>query len=83
MGRLLTFVVGIIVGVVLKWQYDSQPPLHTATPAPQPPARNSNPGPKGAADVQEIEIIMTESHRQPLPPAALLSENPANPLGEG
>jgi F0F1-type ATP synthase assembly protein I len=38
MGRLITFVVGVLVGVVLKWHYDEQA---TPTPAAQPAGRTA------------------------------------------
>lgn len=82
MGRLVTFVVGILVGVVLKWQYDQQP--RVAAPSSQPTERKTAPG-QSAEAVQEIAITVEPSHRHS---AAMLKpaspgENPATRPDEG
>lgn len=82
MGRLVTFVVGILIGVVLKWQYDQQ--LSVADPSSQPTERNTTPG-QSAGAVQEIAITVEPSHRPSaaMPKLASSGENPATPPDEG
>lgn len=59
MGRLITFVIGVLVGVALKWQYDQpQAPL---PPAPQTTGPTATPTQRAAA-VQEIAITVGESN---------------------
>jgi hypothetical protein len=80
MGRLVTFVFGI---VVVKWQYDQQQ-MPLAPVAPQPAGHSSNAGRPAVANVQEIAITVTEQSRQPtMPLPALSSENLATRLDEG
>jgi hypothetical protein len=62
MGRLVTFVMGILVGVALKWQYDQQ-----QTPAP---VAATQPTERTAAAVQVIPITVEESARPAHPSAA-------------
>lgn len=77
MGRLITFVVGILVGVALKWQYDQQSSL---APTPQTTERGTPPPPSVATAVQEIAITVQESNRAEARPApAQPSENRASP----
>lgn len=67
MGRLLTFALGVVIGVVLKWQYDEQQ-------TPPDPAQNEQK--VGApADVQVISI-QVEPPAAPSPGAAT---NPSDP----
>jgi len=77
MGRLITFAVGVLIGVVLKWQYDQQ--QSTGTPPSQTTGWTATPSPSSAADIQEIAITVQESHRVVTTPPAQPSENRASP----
>lgn len=79
MGRLITFAAGILLGVVLKWQYDQQQLAPTPATSPQPTGRNAAPS-RSAGDVQDIAITVADHHRPAATPTpALSAENPATP----
>lgn len=64
MGRFLTFTLGILVGVVLKWQYDEQQMSLGQTKSDEQPAvgkrQTATP-----ADVQVIAIQVEPSATAP------------------
>lgn len=77
MGRLITFVVGVLVGVVLKWHYDEQA---TLTPAAQPAGRRATTDQPAVGELQEIAITVVERNPAAVtPPPASPSENRATP----
>lgn len=77
MGRLITFVVGVLIGVALKWQYDQQ---STSAPLSQTTEGTVTSNQPFATDIQEIAITVAErspsAATQPLTPS---SENQASP----
>jgi hypothetical protein len=77
MGRLITFVVGVLVGVVLKWHYDVQA---TLTPAAQPAGRRATTDQPAVGELQEIAITVVERNPAAVTPLpASPSENRATP----
>ncbi|MCE7984930.1 MAG: hypothetical protein DYG89_27470 [Caldilinea sp. CFX5] len=80
MGRLITFVVGILVGVALKWQYDQQSSL---APAPQTTERGTASPRPSATAVQEIAITVQETNQPVTTPPAQPTENRASPPDAG
>lgn len=77
MGRLITFVVGILVGVALKWQYDQQ--QSNQAPAAQTTGRMATPS-QSSGEIQEIAITVEESNRAATTPPTQPTENRASPL---
>ncbi len=81
MGRLVTFVVGVLIGVALKWQYDQQ---LTSAPSSQTTEGTVTPNQPFVTDIQEIAITVAErspsAATQPPPPS---SENQATPPDGG
>lgn len=73
MGRLLTFALGVVMGVVLKWQYDEQL-------APSDPGQNDQTagGKRQATAPTDVQVISIQVE----PPAASLpgvATNPTDP----
>ena len=61
MGRLITFVVGVLVGVVLKWHYDEQA---TPTPTAQPAGRTATTDQPAVGEIQEIAITLVSGKNE-------------------
>jgi hypothetical protein len=81
MGRLITFVVGVLVGVALKWQYDQQ---STSAPLSQTTEGTVTPNQPFATDIQEIAITVAEpSPSASTQPPMTSSENQATPPDVG
>ena len=78
MGRLFTLVAGILIGVVMKWQYDQQQTAPVPATSTQPAGRHATGS--HAADVQVISITVEEA-TQPsaIQTPAYSIENPASP----
>lgn len=64
MGRFLTFTLGILVGIVLKWQYDEQQMSVGQTKSDQQPSVDKRQA-AAPADVQVIAIQVEPSATAP------------------